>query len=49
MTTAVLNGCSRSLKIIGVETLYGRLLTNTSNGGNGTLTASPSSRVSLSP
>ena len=35
--------------MIGVETLYGRLLTKTSNSGNGTLTASPWIRDTLSP
>jgi len=41
ITTAVLNEQSSSLNMIGVETLYGRLLTKTSNSGNGTFTASP--------
>ena len=49
MTTAVLKSCSRSLKMIGVETLYGRLLTKTSNSGKGTFTASPWMSLSLSP
>ena len=49
MTTAVLKLWSRSLNMIGVDTLYGRLLTNTSNSGNGTLTASPWMSCILSP
>jgi len=35
--------------MMGVETLYGRLLTNTSNSGKGTFTASPCMSFSLSP